>query len=62
MRKVLAFTPAELKSLKKILEYMNDSESTHYEEHIEDGGKKSDHIFHHVKAVSKVVDLREKIG
>jgi len=62
MRKVLAFTPAELKSLKLILEYMTDSESTDYEIHIDEGGKKSDHIFHHVKAVSKVVDLREKIG
>lgn len=62
MRKALMFTPEELKSLKKILRYMKDSEKTHYEEHIEDGGKSEQHIFHHVKVVDKVVKLREKIG
>jgi hypothetical protein len=56
MKTKLELTPKELESLKLILEYMNDSESTDYEIHIDEGGKKSDHIFHHVKMIDKVVN------
>jgi hypothetical protein len=53
--KTITLTPKEIKALKKVLEYMNDSESTHYEEHMAEHGKSEHHIFHHVKILDKVV-------
>ena len=41
----------QLDSLERVLEYMEDSEKTHYEEHIFDGGVPEDHIYHHVKMI-----------
>lgn len=53
----IEFSPDDLKSLKKIISYMDDSESTSYEEYIDEGegGKKSNHIYFHVMKIHNLI-------
>jgi hypothetical protein len=55
---VLELTPKQLESLKKIVEYLSDSEGTHFEEFTSEGGAKKDHIFFHTQNVEKVLSSK----
>lgn len=57
--KTITLTDKEIKALKKVLEYLNDSESDHYREHMDEGGKSEQHIFHHVEILNKAVEKKK---
>ncbi len=53
----VTFTKQQLNSIKKLAEYILDSqdEAENYDEFVADGGSKKDHIFYHAQKIGELL-------
>lgn len=58
---MLNLSSKEVKSLKKVLEYVLDSEADSFEEYVREGGEKERHVYYHANMLSFIVALKQDL-
>ena len=51
----------EVKSLKKVIDYILDTEGDNYEEFIRDGGEEDHHVMYHAIMMGHILTLKEEL-